>query len=132
MSPASLRLSDQYKSLLLREHGRDTQHEIGSMGGDMGDWSQHSGNVIVVLWARLFVLRLPRVSFVQMALFMASQPVSEEALSPHAHFLICSCTLLHTHRHTLMHNPTQMHTLLATYPCTQLHWHTIMHRCMPT
>lgn len=68
----------------------------------------------MVLRARLVVLRLPQVLFMQMAL--SYQPTSE--------CFIPSCTLLHllmhtfthTHRHTLTHNPTQMHTLLLMYP----------------
>lgn len=91
MYPASVRLSDQYRSLSFREHSRDTQvcHvSTGDMGGDMGDWSQHSGNVGVVLWAGLVLLRLPRVSFTQMALFMTTQPVSEDASSPRSRTLL--------------------------------------------
>ena len=94
----------------------------------MCDWFQHSGNEVVVLWARLVVLRLPQVLFMQVALFLTTQPVSEDASSPQAHFFICSFTLLYTQRHT---NATQMHILLAMYLYIHSHRHTIIHRCIP-
>lgn len=73
----------------------------------MGDWSQHSGNMNLILWARLVFLRLPWVLFTQTALFITSNQRARMR-HPLVHTSIPTQTYTHTQPHT-------DHTLLATY-----------------
>lgn len=84
----------------------------------MGDWSQHSGNMVLILWARLVFLRLHGIVYADGS-FHNQRPSSQDASSTRAHFYTHTDINSHTVPHR-SHPPS--HVPLGTL--TQAHNYT--------
>lgn len=126
VSSASVRLGDNVVLIIKGTRQRHTDVLYHSWGmsssvGSMGDWSQHSKNVALVLCAGHSGAAW--VSLIQTALSMASRPVSQCAV------LIPTCILTHTRTH--IHTQAHIDAHPVMYTCIHSRRHTITHRCIP-